>query len=208
MRIAFVYYFCEKFNQMINSVCVFCSSSQDLQKEYYEYAEEFGKLLAKNHLTIYHGGGIIGLMGTMMRGAYNQGGAKIIGVVPEKLHREGIVSDEMQELVITADMKERKSYLREHADAFAILPGAFGTMDEMFEIITLKQLKYHNKAIVILNFNHFFDDMLKQIAKFFDEGFTVENYKSTFHVCETPEQAIEYLQNYVPTHVYDKYLKE
>lgn len=193
---------------MIDSVCVFCSSSQDLRKEYYDYAHNFGKILAENHITIYHGGGIIGLMGALMRGAYEHGGCKIIGVVPEKLHREGIVSDEMQELVVTADMKERKAYLREHADSFAIMPGAFGTMDEMFEIITLKQLKYHNKAIVILNFDHFYDDMLKQIAKFFDEGFTVSNYKTTFHVCETPEEAVEYLKNYVPTHVYDKYLKE
>ena len=147
-------------------------------------------------------------MGAMMRGAYEQGGAKIIGVVPEKLHREGIVSDEMQELVVTNDMKERKSYLREHADSFAIMPGAFGTMDEMFEILTLKQLKYHNKAIVILNFNHFFDDMLRQMDKFFDEGFTVSNYRTTYYVCETPEEAVEYLKNYKPTHIYDKYLKE
>ncbi|MBQ1653693.1 MAG: LOG family protein, partial [Bacteroidales bacterium] len=103
---------------MTKSVCVFCSSSEDLRKEYYDYAEHFGKILAENNFTIYHGGGIIGLMGAMMRGAYEQGGAKIIGVVPEKLHREGIVSDEMQELVVTDDMKERKSYLREHADSF------------------------------------------------------------------------------------------
>ncbi|MBO7571256.1 MAG: TIGR00730 family Rossman fold protein [Bacteroidales bacterium] len=193
---------------MTKSVCVFCSSSEDLQKGYYDFAEKFGKILAENNFTIYHGGGIIGLMGAMMRGAYEQGGAKIIGVVPEKLHREGIVSDEMQKLVITDDMKERKSYLREHADSFAIMPGAFGTMDEMFEILTLKQLKYHNKAIVILNFNHFFDDMLRQMDKFFDEGFTISNYRTTYYVCETPEEAVEYLKNYKPTHIYDKYLKE
>ena len=82
---------------MTKSVCVFCSSSEDLQKGYYDFAERFGKILAENNFTIYHGGGIIGLMGAMMRGAYKQGGAKIIGVVPEKLHREGIVSDEMQD---------------------------------------------------------------------------------------------------------------
>lgn len=193
---------------MINSVCVFCSSSEDLLKSYYNYAENFGKILADNNFTIYHGGGIIGLMGAMMRGAYKTGKAKIIGVVPEKLHREGIVSDEMQELVITPDMKERKEFLRQHADSFVIMPGAFGTMDEMFEIITLKQLKYHNKAIVILNFNHFFDDVLRQIDKFFDEKFTVSNYKSTFYVCENPEEAISYLKNYQPQHIYDKYLKE
>ena len=169
---------------MTKSVCVFCSSSEDLRKEYYDYAEHFGKILAENNFTIYHGGGIIGLMGAMMRGAYEQGGAKIIGVVP------------------------RKSYLREHADSFAIMPGAFGTMDEMFEILTLKQLKYHNKAIVILNFNHFFDDMLRQMDKFFDEGFTISNYRTTYYVCETPEEAVEYLKNYKPTHIYDKYLKE
>ncbi|MCF0206990.1 MAG: TIGR00730 family Rossman fold protein [Bacteroidales bacterium] len=193
---------------MTKSVCVFCSSSQDLESEYYTKAEEFGKLLAENGYTIYHGGGIIGLMGSMMRGAYNTGAAKIIGVVPEKLHREGIVSDEMQELVITSDMKDRKEYLREHSESFAIMPGGFGTMDEMFEIITLKQLKYHNKAIVILNFNHFYDDLLNQLEKFFGEGFAVKEYKSLYHVCETVEEAIKYLNTYEPIHVYDKYLKE
>lgn len=192
---------------MINSVCVFCSSSQDLRNGFYEFAEDFGSKLAKKGLTIYHGGGIIGLMGALMRGAYKEGG-KIIGVVPKKLNREGIVSAEMQELIITEDMKERKSFLRQHADAFVIMPGAFGTMDEMFEIITLKQLKYHNKAIVVLNYDNFFDNLLKQIDIFFDEGFTVNQYKETFYVCETADQAIEYLNNYTPSHVYDKYLKE
>lgn len=191
----------------MKTVCVFCSSSEDLRQEYYEVANNLGLELAKNELELIHGAGTIGLMGALMRTA-NKNGVKVIGVAPERLNRENIVSDEYQELIITPDMKERKEYMRANSDAFIALPGGFGTLEEVLEVITLKQLKYHSKPIVLINLEGFYDNLLKLFEVFYNENFANEAYRKLYYVCEEPSEAIAYIKNYKPQNIYDKYLKE
>ncbi|PLX06607.1 MAG: TIGR00730 family Rossman fold protein [Marinilabiliales bacterium] len=175
--------------------------------DYYEIAKKLGFALAQNDYNLIHGAGTIGLMGVLMKSAASKG-VKVIGVAPERLNRNNIVSDEFQELVITPDMKERKEFMRSNSDAFIALPGGFGTLEEVLETITLKQLKYHSKPIVIINHKGFYDKLLELFEIFYTENFANEAYRELYFVCKTPLQAIEYIKNYKPKNIYDKYLRE
>lgn len=191
---------------MVKTVCVFCASSEDLAEEYYKLASDCGKIIGENSLTLVHGGGIIGLMGRISDSALKYG-SHVIGVVPELLNKKGIVSDNQHELIVTADMKDRKEWMRNNSDAFIALPGGFGTLEELLEVITLKQLKYHSKPIVVINTNGFFDAILQQFEKFYSEGFANPNYSKLFYVCKSANEAIDYVLNYKHKNIYDKYLK-
>ncbi len=190
---------------MMKDICVFCSSSEDLSEDYYVLADELGVLLGKNKMDLIHGAGTIGLMGALMKSAAASG-CFVTGVVPERLNRKNIVSDKLQKLVVTTDMKERKEYMRSHSDAFIALPGGFGTLEELLEIITLKQLKYHSKPIVILNYKGFYDKLLEQFEVFYNEDFANPSYRELYFVAKTSTEAIDYIKKYVPKNIYDKYL--
>lgn len=192
---------------MRKNVCVFCSSSEDLAEIYYDIAKKTGELLAKNDFKIIHGAGNIGLMGALMRSAASFN-AKITGVVPELLNKNHIVNTIHQELIVTKDMKERKEYMRQNSDSFIALPGGFGTLEELLEVITLKQLKYHTKAIVLINAFNFYDKLLEHFEVMYSQNFTNEEYKNLYHVASSPENAIDYINNYKPVNIYDKYLRE
>jgi cytokinin riboside 5'-monophosphate phosphoribohydrolase len=192
---------------MKDKICVFCSSSEDLHQKYYTVAAELGKIIAEENYNLIHGAGTIGLMGVLMKSAA-ENGCKVTGVVPERLNRENIVSDLHQDLIVTPDMKERKEYMRANASAFIALPGGFGTLEEILEVITLKQLKYHNKAIVIVNSYGYFDHLLRQFDHMFDTSFAIESYKNLYCIAENPKDAINYIKTYNPEHIYDKYLRE
>jgi uncharacterized protein (TIGR00730 family) len=190
---------------MVKKVCVFCSSGEDLAEAYYDAAKALGELLAKNNYEIIHGAGNIGLMGALMRSAA-QHNCKITGVVPEKLNKPNIVSDIYQELVITPDMKERKEYMRQNSDAFIALPGGFGTLEELLEVITLNQLKYHNKPIVIINTLNFFDKLLEHFDNMYMQDFANKLYKKLYYVALNPDDAAYYIKSYKAESIYDKYL--
>ncbi|MDR2010622.1 MAG: TIGR00730 family Rossman fold protein [Bacteroidales bacterium] len=192
---------------MTKNICVFCSSSEDITEIYHNAAKTLGEQLAKNGYDIIHGAGSIGLMGTLMRSAA-QFNCRITGVVPERLNKPNIVSGIHQELIITADMKERKEYMRENSDAFIALPGGFGTLEELLEVITLKQLKYHNKPIVIINTLGFFDKLLEHFENMYQQNFSNSSYKRLYYIALNPEDAIYYIKNYKAENIYDKYLGE
>lgn len=191
----------------MKNVCVFCGSSEDLDSDYYELAFELGELLGKNSLNLIHGGGIIGLMGRLLQAA-KENGSKVTGVVPERLNQPHIANDLHQHLVVTNDMKDRKEYMRENSDAFIALPGGFGTMEEMLEVITLKQLKYHKKPIVIINFKHFYDPLITQFETLYLKSFANIAYKDLYYVASSSNEAIDYIKNYKFSNIYDKYLRE
>ncbi len=194
-------------NKKTETICVFCGSSEDLDDTFYQTASELGNLIGQNNYNLIHGAGIIGLMGHLMFSAAKSG-SEVIGVVPERLNKQNIVNDKMQKLVITGDMKDRKAYMRENSDAFIALPGGFGTMEELLEVITLKQLQYHRKPIVIINTNNFYAALLRQFETIFSNSFANNSYSSLYFVANSPIEAIDYIQNYRHTHIYDKYLKE
>ena len=187
-------------------ICIFSSSSNAINPVYIEEAIKLSKLIGEQKHTLVNGGANVGLMETVLKEAKNAG-AKTIGVIPEKLNGHKLASDHADELIVSKDMMERKSIMRDLSDAFIALPGGFGTLEEILEVITLKQLDYHNKAIIFLNTNGFYDDLFKQFERTFDEKFAKPAYRDLYFVANTSEEAISYLKSYSPPQPINKWYK-
>lgn len=181
----------------IKNVCVFSSSSNALNDRYYEEAKELGLLLGKAGFNLVYGAGAVGTMWVNAKAVLDCGG-KIIGVIPEKLYNLGVGYPKCDELFITKCMRSRKEKLEEISDAFIALSGGFGTLDELSEAIVQKQLGYHNRAIIILNTDGFYDDLLKFFEEIITQNFAIEESRDFYYVAKTPQEVISYLLNYVP----------
>lgn len=157
----------------MKSLCVFCGSAPGKSPEYVEVARRLGEMLAENDVRLVYGGATIGVMGAVADGVLNKGG-KVIGVIPQSLVDYEIAHPGLSELHVVSGMHERKAMMYELSDAFISLPGGMGTLDEMFEILTWAQLKYHNKPCYILNQGGFFDSLLSYLKHAHQEGFIKE----------------------------------
>ena len=146
------------------NVCIFGASSSNIPECYIEFAEKLGHRLASDGHGMVFGAGRTGLMGAAARGAYSAGG-KIIGVIPEKLNIPGIYFEHCTERIQTATMHERKQLMESRSDAFVALSGGFGTLEELLEVLTLKQLGYHNLPVIIVNINGFYDPLIAQFER-------------------------------------------
>ncbi len=177
------------------NICVFCSSSNAIPEHYFEAAQELGKLIGDNHHTIVYGGATVGLMHTVAESA-RAAGALSIGIIPESIHNKRLSSPRDHEQIITPNMRDRKYLMRKRSDAFIALPGGFGTLEEILEVITLKQLQYHQKPIAFINTAGFFNSLLDQFERAYQESFSKEDYKLTYFVASNAEEAINYIQNY------------
>ncbi len=186
------------------NVCVFCSSSNAVDKIYFDQSEELGALIARSGHTLVYGGANVGLMEHIAQASKKNMG-KITGIIPEKIHGKLLGSTHPDELIITPTMDARKNKMRELSDAFIALPGGFGTLEEILEVITLKQLDYHRKAIVFINTNKFFDMLFLQFEKSFEEKFAKENYRTLYKIVNNATEAIEYIQNYEESTHQDKW---
>ena len=140
------------------NICLYGASSPEIDPVYLDAAYAFGRLLAQHGHTLVYGGGAQGVMGAAARGAYEAGG-KITGIAPTFLQVDGILFDHCTEFLLTDTMAERKTAMIAHADAFVMAPGGFGTLEEFFEVLTLKQLGRHNPAIAVLNTGGFYDSL-------------------------------------------------
>lgn len=187
-------------------VCVFSSSSNAIETAYINEAIHLSRLIGQNHMTLVNGGANVGLMETVLKEVVTSGG-DTIGILPEKLNGHNLASQYAKKLIISKDMMERKSMMREIADAFVALPGGFGTLEEVLEVITLKQLDYHNKAIVFVNTNGFYDDLFRQFERSFAENFAKEAYRDLYYVTDSSDEAIEYLKSYTPSQPVNKWYK-
>ncbi|MFA7659146.1 MAG: TIGR00730 family Rossman fold protein [Candidatus Gastranaerophilaceae bacterium] len=186
--------------KFIKNVCVFSSSSDVLEDIYYKEANELGTLLAKNDFNLVYGGGAVGTMRENAKAVQAFGG-KVIGVIPEKLnnfHNSGHGNQNCDELHVTKCMRTRKQKLDEISDAVIALAGGFGTLEELSEMIVQKQLGYNNKAIVILNTDGFYDNLLKFFDDIIEKNFAIEESREIYYVAKTPKGAVDYLINYVP----------
>ena len=186
------------------SICVFCSSSEVLDKSFFEIAHEFGKLIAENGFNLVHGGGMIGLMGAISESVQKHGG-KVTGVLPERLNLEGIASETDDEIIITKDMADRKTEMRKRSEAFVALPGGFGTLEEILEVITLKQLRYHTKPIVFLNRNDFYKPLIEMFERFYENSFAKPEYRNLYFLANSPDEAMKYILDYKYEEVKDKW---
>lgn len=186
-------------------ICVYSSSSNTIDRKYFDIAAELGRAIADNGDTLLFGGGMRGLMGETATAAHDSG-ARVIGVIPEALNLKGIAYEACDEMIVTKDIRERKSIMDTRSDAFIALPGGFGTLEEILEIISLKFLKYHNKPVVILNGEGFYNHMLKQFNEIIDGNFAKQETRLLYHVTSDVADAIEYINSYKPVELKEKWL--
>lgn len=170
------------FSKKMKSLCVYCASSTQVDKVYFEAAERLGKLLVYNNFHLIYGGGKMGLMGAVANAALAEKG-KVTGVIPQFMIDEGWFHPDVK-LVITKDMHERKLKMSQLADAIVVLPGGCGTLDELFEIITWKQLGLFTKPVVILNINNYYHDLLKFLQKAADKKFMRSEHLKIWQICQ------------------------
>ena len=178
----------------INTVCVYCASSNKIAPIYGEIAHELGAALAKEGITVVTGAGSIGLMREVEDGALENGG-KAIGVIPQFMVEQGWHHTGLTELHITNDMHERKQMMARLSDAVIALPGGCGPIEELSEIITWKQLGLYLNPIVILNINGYYDHFIAQLDRAVEEHFMGEIHSRIWSVATTPAEAIEIIRN-------------
>lgn len=178
-------------------ICIFGASGRELDARYYAEAEAVGRLIGENGDSIVFGGGAEGLMGACARGVSAEGG-DVVGIAPRFFDEPGILYDKCSRMIFTETMRERKQRMQEESDACIVLPGGIGTLEEFFEILTLKQLGRDDRAIVLLNTLGAFDAMLRMLEELAERRFMSKNCLELYFVAGTPEQAMEYLAGYVP----------
>lgn len=173
----------------INSVCVYSASSTKIDSTYFEAAQQLGGLLAEQHIRLINGAGSIGLMRSIADAVLSAGG-EVVGVIPRFMVEQGWHHTALTRLVEVESMHERKQLMADLSDAVIALPGGCGTLEELLEIITWKQLGLYLNPIVILNTNGFFDPLLAMLERAIDENFMRRQHGDIWHVAQTPEEAI------------------
>ena len=176
----------------IGSVCVFCGSRSGTSPEYVESAERFGAALAKANVTLVFGAGGIGLMGAVADGALAAGG-HVVGVIPESLLKRESGNGDLPEVHVVETMHERKAKMHELSDAFVVLPGGLGTYEEFFEILTWRQLGFHDKPIVVVDVAGYFAPLRQIVRHGVSQGFLGPADEDLFVVVDTIEEALEQL---------------
>ena len=178
----------------VKYICVYGASSDLIDKAYLDESYVLGQELAKNKLAIVYGGGATGVMGKAAKGAKSAHGY-ILGIAPRYFDLEGVLFKECDEFVFTETMRERKGLLEEYADAVVVAPGGLGTMDEFFEIFTLRQVGQNTKPIVILNVCGCYDTLIKMIDEFIERKFADPSVRELFKVCTTADEAVRYIKD-------------
>ncbi len=177
----------------ISSICIYCASSTKIDQEYVEATKEVGALLAKKGITCINGAGKMGLMGTVSDAVLENKG-KVIGVIPQFMIDNDWYHKNLSELYVTNNMHERKQKMAELADGCIALPGGTGTLEELIEVITWKQLGLYKKPIVILNTKNYYDLLLKFLDQMAVEHFMRPMHTQLWAVAQTPEEAIRLVE--------------
>ena len=178
-------------------ICIFGASGRELDERYYTEAEALGELIGRNGDSIVFGGGAEGLRGACARGVHSAGGG-IIGIAPRFFDEPGILYDKCSRMIFTETTRERKQAMQDNSDACIVLPGGIGTLEEFFELLTLKQLGRDDRAIVLLNTLGAHNAMISMLNELAERRFMSKNCLTLYSVAETPRQATEQLAEYVP----------
>lgn len=174
------------------NVCVFCGSSSGTNPVYQEAAKKFARSLLDNHCTLVYGGGNIGLMGILADEVLS-GGGTVIGVIPEFLMQREVGHIGLSQLILVNSMHERKKKMADLSDVFVALPGGWGTLDELAEILTWRQLGIIPNSIGLLNINGFFTPLIAQMERMVAEGFLANEHFDTFIVEDIPQKLLSRL---------------
>ncbi len=178
-------------------MCVYCSSSNNLPEKFYVVSKELGEKLAQKGFDMVYGGTTVGMMGVIANNAL-QNGAEVIGVIPERIESFGLKHPELAKVIVTKDMRERKATMEKYADVFVAMPGGFGTFEEIFEILVAKQLGYHDKPVVFVNFDGYYDNMIKMFDTLYENHFAKEEMKSLYFVAKNIDEIFAYVETYAP----------
>lgn len=191
---------------MIKNICVYASSSNELSEIYLKEAEKLGTLIASNGYNIVYGGSRRGLM-YACAGAVKQSRGRVIGIMPEIFANPKFANPEdCDEFYVTPGMRERKALLDEKSDAVIALAGGFGTLEELSEMIVQKQLGYNMKPIVILNTNGFYNNLIEFFENIIKEKFANSASRELYYVASTPEEAVKFIKNYIPSETESKFI--
>lgn len=174
------------------NICVFCGSGTGRNPVYADAARALGKLIVQHQSTLIYGGGNIGLMG-IVADAVMAGGGKVVGVIPDFLMQKEVGHKGLTQLEVVGSMHERKRRMADLANAFVALPGGWGTLDELAEILTWRQLGLVKAPVAVLNTNNYFDTLLKQMEVMVTEGFLSAQNLADLLVAETPETLLSQL---------------
>ena len=186
------------------NVCVFCASSANIDERYLADARELGTLLAQGGWRCVNGGGAVGLMGAVTDGTLDAGG-EVTGVIPKFMVDNGWCYDRLMDVVVTADMHQRKQMMSNMADAVIALPGGVGTLEELLETLTWRQLGLVKVPIIILNTLGYYDLLLAMLRHAIDEGFMKPSHGQLWQVAATPADAIALLDDNSPVAFESKY---
>ncbi|KAK6776607.1 hypothetical protein RDI58_027608 [Solanum bulbocastanum] len=179
-------------------ICVFCGSSPGKKSGYKEAAVELGKELVSRNIDLVYGGGSIGLMGLVSQAVYS-GGRHVLGVIPRTLMPREITGETVGEVKAVADMHQRKAEMAKHSDAFIALPGGYGTLEELLEVIAWSQLGIHDKPVGLLNVDGYYNSLLAFIDKAVEEGFICPNARQIFVSAPTAKELVNKLEDYFPS---------
>ena len=177
----------------IHSLAVFCGSHHGKNPLYTEHAESLGKLMAEKNVSLIYGGGNVGIMAVIADSVMSHGG-KVVGIIPQVLIEWERQHTNISQLIVTEDMHTRKKTIYSMCDAAVVLPGGFGTLDELFEMLTWNQLSIHDKEIFILNSGGFYDQLVAHISKMQEENFLYEKASSRITVLQQPEEILPFLE--------------
>ena len=186
------------------NVCVFCASSANIDERYLADARELGTLLAQGGWRCVNGGGAVGLMGAVTDGTLDAGG-EVTGVIPKFMVDNGWCYDRLMDVVVTADMHQRKQMMSNMADAVIALPGGVGTLEELLETLTWRQLGLVKVPIIILNTRGYYDPLLAMLRHAIDEGFMKPSHGQLWQVAATPADAVALLDDNSPVAFESKY---
>ncbi|WP_228851986.1 LOG family protein [Aegicerativicinus sediminis] len=179
----------------LNSIAVFCGSSNGNDVNIEAHAKELGRILAERNVQLIYGGARVGIMGLIADTVLGRSGT-VIGIIPDFLKTKEVVHPNLSELITTQTMHERKLAMHERANAFIALPGGFGTLEELFEIITWAQLGLHKKPIGLLNSNGYFDHLIKMSEIMVEKGFLSKTNQEILLVSDSIEQLLAKMEAY------------
>lgn len=180
----------------MKNICVFCASGIGKDPVYGDAAFELGSKLAGMEIGVVYGGAKVGVMGKLAEGALSKNG-KIIGIIPDFLKKKEIAHQGLTELITVSSMHERKALMQEKSDGFIALPGGFGTMEELFEILTWGQLGLHRKPIGILNVNGYYDSLIDLTDRMIEEELLRKDFKKMLLVSGSIDELIQMMKSYI-----------
>jgi uncharacterized protein (TIGR00730 family) len=183
---------------VVKSLCVYCGASLGKSHEYLELAQELGRQMARRGVRLVYGGGRVGLMGALADAVLAEGG-HVVGVIPDHLQAAEVGHDGLTELKVVDSMHTRKKLMFDLSDAFAVLPGGFGTLDETFEIVTWRQLGLHDKPIVLVDQNGYWEPFLDLIDHIIAEGFARPPARQNFSMASNVGRMFDLLEGGVQT---------